>query len=343
MSENLSRLLKEIAALEKEFDLRLPEATTASELEQLKNEFLGRKGKLQSLFALLGRAEADERPHLGAELNRLKELLTSRSEEAARSFQHRPKVISMFDPTLPAKYPSIGGLHPMLQVMDEIKQIFSGMGFRIEEGPEIESEYYNFTALNIPEYHPSRDMQDSFFLEGRQVLRTHTSPVQIRTMESQKPPVRMIAPGRCFRKDTPDATHSPTFHQVEGLVVDRGVSFADLKGIVLAFAQKIFDDKQVRVRFRPSFFPFTEPSAEYDFSCIFCKGKGCRFCKQSGWLEISGAGMVDPAVFGFVDYDPDLYSGYAFGMGVERIALLKYQINDIRILFENDLRFLEQF
>ncbi len=343
MSENLSLLTQELAALEKEFDQRLPEAGTPAELDKLKVEFLGRKGKLQALFALLGRVEADERPNLGAELNRLKEKLQSKSEDAGCSFQRRPKAISLFDPTLPAKYPSVGGFHPMLQVMDEIKQIFSGMGFRIEEGPEIESEYYNFTALNIPEYHPSRDMQDSFYLDGGFVLRTHTSPVQVRTMEAQKPPVRMIAPGRCFRKDTPDATHSPTFHQVEGLVVDRGVSFADLKGIVLAFAQKIFDDKQVRVRFRPSFFPFTEPSAEYDFSCIFCKGKGCRFCKQSGWLEISGAGMVDPAVFGFVDYDPDLYSGYAFGMGVERITLLKYQINDIRILFDNDLRFLEQF
>ena len=227
--------------------------------------------------------------------------------------------------------------------MDEIKLIFTAMGFRIEEGPEIESEYYNFTALNIPDYHPSRDMQDTFYLSDQYVLRTHTSPVQIRTMEAQKPPVRMIAPGRCFRKDTPDATHSPTFHQVEGLCVDHGVSFADLKGIVLAFAQKIFDDNQVRVRFRPSFFPFTEPSAEYDFSCIFCKGRGCRICKNSGWLEISGAGMVDPAVFGFVDYDPDLFTGYAFGMGVERIALLKYQIHDIRILYENDLRLLEQF
>jgi phenylalanyl-tRNA synthetase alpha chain len=343
MSENLSHLLQELADLEKEFSQRLPEATTPPDLDQLKNEFLGRKGKLQSYFTLLGRVEAEERPHLGAELNRLKESLQSHCDTAARSFQRRPKAISSFDPTLPAKYPYIGSFHPILQVMDEIKQIFTGMGFRIEEGPEIESEYYNFTALNIPDYHPSRDMQDTFYLTDQHVLRTHTSPVQIRTMEAQKPPVRMIAPGRCFRKDTPDATHSPTFHQVEGLYVDRGVSFADLKGIVLAFAQKIFDDKRVKVRFRPSFFPFTEPSAEYDFSCIFCKGKGCRFCKNSGWLEISGAGMVDPAVFGFVDYDPELYTGYAFGMGIERIALLKYQIHDIRILFENDLRFLEQF
>ncbi len=343
MSEILSHLQQQLAALQEEFAQRLPAALTAPDLDQLKNEFLGRKGKLQTFFAQLGRVEAGERPLLGAELNRLKESLQQQCDAAALAFQHRPKAISSFDPTMPPRYPHVGSFHPILQTMDEIKQIFAGMGFRIEEGPEIESEYYNFTALNIPEYHPSRDMQDSFFLENRYVLRTHTSPVQIRTMESQKPPIRMIAPGRCFRKDTPDATHSPTFHQVEGLYVDRGVSFADLKGTVQSFAQKIFDDRQVRVRFRPSFFPFTEPSAEYDFSCIFCKGKGCRFCKNSGWLEISGAGMVDPAVFGFVDYDPEVYSGFAFGMGIERIALLKYQIHDIRILFENDVRFLEQF
>lgn len=343
MSENLPTLLQELAALETEFISRLQNATSTTELEPLKNEYLGRKGKVQGYFSRLGRVEAEERPTLGAALNRLKESLTAALEAAESSFQHRPKAISMFDPTMPARLPYIGSLHPILQVMDEIKGIFTAMGFRIEEGPEIEKEYYNFTALNIPDYHPSRDMQDSFYLSDHYVLRTHTSPVQIRTMENQKPPVRMIAPGRCFRNDTPDATHSPTFHQVEGLCVDKGVSFADLKGTVQAFAQKIFDDKQIRVRFRPSFFPFTEPSAEYDFSCIFCHGKGCRFCKNSGWLEISGAGMVDPAVFGFVDYDPELYTGYAFGMGVERIALLKYQIHDIRILFENDLRLLEQF
>jgi phenylalanyl-tRNA synthetase alpha chain len=233
-------------------------------------------------------------------------------------------------------------LHPLLQVLDEIKQIFIEMGFRIEEGPEVETDYHNFEALNIPAYHPSRDLQDTFYLPNNYVLRTHTSPVQIRTMEKQKPPVRMIAPGKCFRKDTPDATHSPIFHQVEGLCVDKAVSFADLKGVVLAFAKKLFG-KDVRVRFRPGFFPFTEPSAEYDFSCIFCKGKGCRVCKGTGWLEISGAGMVNPAVFGFVDYDPTIYSGYAFGMGVERIAILRYQIPDIRIFYENDIRFLEQF
>lgn len=343
MSQILSQILQELAAIEKDFTLQLPTLTTASELEHVKREFLGRKGKLQPFFSLLGRVEAEERPILGAELNRLKESWQEQCDKAALSFQPRSDSISLFDPTLPAKYPYIGTFHPVLQVMDEIKQIFIGMGFRIEEGPEIESEYYNFTALNIPDYHPSREMQDTFYLTDQHVLRTHTSPVQIRTMEAQKPPVRMIAPGRVFRKDTPDATHSPMFHQVEGLFVDRGVSFADLKGLVLAFAQKIFDDKRMKVRFRPSFFPFTEPSAEYDFSCIFCMGKGCRICKNSGWLEISGAGMVDPAVFGFVEYDPKVYTGYAFGMGIERVTLLKYQIHDIRILFENDLRFLEQF
>ncbi len=343
MSENLQKTLAEIARIEKQCQSLLVTATNLQELEKIKSDFLGRKGAVQALFALMGRVGADEKPHLGAALNRLKETLQAEIETRMASFQRQPMAIDSFDPSLPAKLPAMGSLHPILQVMDEVKQIFTSMGFRVEEGPEIESDYYNFEALNIPAYHPSRDMQDTFYLSGQHVLRTHTSPVQIRTMETQKPPVRMIAPGRCFRKDTPDATHSPTFHQCEGLCVDRGVSFADLKGVVQAFAQKIFADKSMRVRFRPSFFPFTEPSAEYDFSCIFCKGKGCRVCKNTGWLEISGAGMVDPAVFGFVDYDPEIFSGYAFGMGLERIAILKYRVNDIRIFFENDIRFLEQF
>jgi len=248
----------------------------------------------------------------------------------------------VFDPTLPGTPWPRATKHPLLQVLDEIVDIFVSMGFSVESGPEIETDYYNFEALNIPADHPSRDLQDTFYLEHPHLLRTHTSPVQIRAMEKRRPPVRMIAPGRCFRKDTPDATHSPIFHQVEGLWVDKGVTFAHLKGVILAFAQKLFG-KDVRIRFRPSFFPFTEPSAEYDFSCIMCKGEGCRVCKYTGWLEISGAGMVDPAVFGFVDYDPEEYTGYAFGMGVERIAMLKYQIGDIRLFYDNDLRFLSQF
>lgn len=343
MSENLQKTLAEIDRIEHQCKISLAAAAQPQEVEKIKTDYLGRKGLVQNLFAQMGRVDADEKPQLGAALNRLKETLQAEIDSRAASFQHQPMAIASFDPSLPARLPAMGSLHPILQVMDEVKQIFTTMGFRIEEGPEIESDYYNFEALNIPAYHPSRDMQDTFYLSGKYVLRTHTSPVQIRTMEKQKPPVRMIAPGKCFRKDTPDATHSPTFHQCEGLCVDRGVSFADLKGVVQSFAQKIFDDKNIRVRFRPSFFPFTEPSAEYDFSCIFCKGKGCRMCKNTGWLEISGAGMVDPAVFGFVDYDPEIYSGYAFGMGLERIAILKYRINDIRIFFDNDIRFLEQF
>jgi len=261
------------------------------------------------------------------------------STQLQQQVQKRPEI----DVTLPGNPPQIGRLHPLMQVLDEIKDIFKGMGFTIEMGPEAETDYYNFEALNIPPDHPSRDLQDTFYLtQNEMLLRTHTSPVQIRTMKKMKPPVRMIAPGRCFRKDTPDATHSPMFHQVEGLVVDKGVSFADLKGVLLAFMRKLFGP-QTRVRFRPSFFPFTEPSAEYDLSCILCGGKGCNVCKDTGWLEISGAGMVDPAVFGFVDYDPETYSGYAFGMGVERIAMIKYRIGDIRLFYDNDLRFLNQF
>ena len=216
------------------------------------------------------------------------------------------------------------------------------MGFSIEEGPEIESDYYNFEALNIPEGHPARDMQDTFYLENGWLLRTHTSPVQIRVMQSQYPPIRMIAPGRCYRKDTPDASHSPFFHQCEGLVVGTNITFADLKGVISAFAKKMFGP-EIKIRFRPSYFPFTEPSAEYDFTCVICKGQGCKTCKGSGWLEISGSGMVDPEVFKAVGYDPEKYTGFAWGMGVERIAMLKYGIKDIRYFYDNDIRFLTQF
>ena len=342
MAAELNQILDEIKGIEFQFLEQLEKASSQEDLEAIRIAFLSRKGKIPSLFSLIGKAEPSERPKIGAELNRIKKVAQEALEAKAKSFQRREKAIEFFDPTLPGREIPMGSLHPLMQVMDEIKEIFVGMGFRIEEGDEIETDYHNFEALNIPRHHPSRDMQDTFYLSEDWVLRTHTSPVQIHTMESQRPPIRMIAPGRCFRKDTPDATHSPTFHQVEGLCVDKGVSFADLKGVIQAFAQKLFGEG-VRVRFRPSFFPFTEPSAEYDFSCTHCSGRGCRVCKYTGWLEISGAGMVDPAVFGFVDYDPKVYTGYAFGMGVERIAMLKYQINDIRIFFENDLRFLKQF
>jgi phenylalanyl-tRNA synthetase alpha chain len=342
MSVDLKNVLDDIARLHQEAKDNINRADSLQTLQQLKIDYLAKKGKVTVLFAKIGQVDPKDRPTLGEHLNRLKTEITDALQQRSDELATAQMAISDFDPSLPGRKPSVGGLNPLLQVMDEIKSIFIGMGFRIEEGPEIETEYNNFVALNMPEYHPARDMQDTFYLPNKYLLRTHTSPVQIRTMESQKPPVRMIAPGRCFRKDTPDATHSPTFHQVEGLCVDKNVSFADLKGVVQAFATKLFGN-QVKVRFRPSFFPFTEPSAEYDFSCVFCNQKGCRFCKNTGWLEISGAGMVDPAVFGFVGYDPEVYTGYAFGLGVERVALLKYQIDDIRTLYENDLRYLEQF
>jgi len=341
MAENIQTILSQISQIVSEFDKDITKTKSREDTELVKVKYLSRKGPVQSLFALLGTLENQDRPRAGADLNRMKNDLQNAIEEKLKSFQTGKSSIESFDPTLPGKELPMGSFHPLLQVLDEIKQIFVGMGFRIEEGNEIETDYHNFEALNIPPDHPSRDMHDTFYLGGKYLLRTHTSPVQIHTMEEQKPPIRMIAPGKCFRKDTPDASHSPIFYQVEGLCVDKGVSFADLKGVVQVFAQKLFG-KDVKVRFRPSFFPFTEPSAEYDFSC-FCKGKGCRVCKNTGWLEISGAGMVDPAVFGFVDYDPKIYSGYAFGMGVERIAMLKYQVNDIRIFYENNVRFLEQF
>ncbi len=342
MDNNLQKIFSQIEQIQDDFEKQIQAADSTEAVEKIRIEFLGKKGHVQSLFPYLGRLDPKDRPLLGAKLNELKNSIKDAIEKRLQEFKSKRKPIEFFDPTLPGKAVPIGGIHPLMQVLDEIKQIFVGMGFRIEDGPEIETDYYNFEALNIPADHPSRDMHDTFYLTDQYLLRTHTSPVQIRTMQKQIPPIRMIAPGRCFRKDTPDATHSPIFHQVEGLCVDKGVSFADLKGVIQAFAQKLFG-KGIKVRFRPSFFPFTEPSAEYDFSCIFCKGAGCRVCKNTGWLEISGAGMVDPAVFRYVDYDPDVYSGYAFGMGVERIAMLKYQVNDIRIFFENDLRFLEQF
>ncbi len=342
MAEQLSSLLEQIERIRKEFVADIEKASSIKDTEQVKLKYTSRKGSVQQLFPILGKIDSADRPKAGAELNTLKILVQKGIDDKMASFQESQGTVDGFDPSLPGKEPVVGHYHPLYQIMDEIKGIFAQMGFRIEEGLEIESDFHNFEALNIPPHHPSRDMHDTFYLTEKHLLRTHTSPVQIHTMEQQKPPVRMIAPGKCFRKDTPDATHTPIFHQVEGLCVDKGVSFADLRGVVQAFAQKLFG-KDAKVRFRASYFPFTEPSAEYDFSCPFCKQKGCRVCKNTGWIEISGAGMVNPAVFGFVDYDPEVYTGYAFGMGIERIAMLKYQVNDIRLFFENDKRFLEQY
>jgi phenylalanyl-tRNA synthetase alpha chain len=320
----------------------LQSAADKGSLESASNTYLGRKGQLAELSRKLGTLDAESRPKAGARLNEVRVRLTQALEAKTALFADRDRTASLIDYTLPGRRSFVGRRHPLLQTVDQIVSIFRGMGFSIASGPDIETEFYNFDALNTPENHPSRDLTDTFYIEKGVLLRTHTSPVQIRVMESQKPPVRIIAPGRCYRSDAPDASHSPVFYQCEGLYVDEHVTFGDLKGVIITFARQMFGSN-VKVRFRPHFFPFTEPSAEYDFSCVLCGGKGCRVCKYSGWLEISGAGMVDPEVFRAVGYDPEKYTGYAFGMGVDRITMLRYSIGDIRLLYDNDVRFLRQF
>ncbi len=335
-------MLQKIDEIREQFQSELKAVSNNEELEALRIRFLGRKGSIASAFSLMQEVPAEQRPKFGQTLNVLKKEAEAQYE-ALKSKLLKPKQNkNQLDLTLPGRKMATGGKHPLLAVADEIKAVFTSLGFTIEDGPEIETDFYNFEALNIPKSHPARDMQDTLYITEDIVLRTHTSPVQIRVMERQKPPIRMIAPGRVYRRDTPDASHSPFFHQVEGLVVGEGVSFADLKGVIQAFAHRMFG-KDIKVRFRPSFFPFTEPSAEYDFSCVFCRGKGCNVCKGTGWMEISGSGMVHPKVFEAAGVDSEKYTGYAFGMGIDRIAMLKYGINDIRLFFENDLRFLSQF
>ena len=324
------------------FHANIESAQSLDQIEQIRIDYLGRKGLIKSFFARMGILAPEERKSFGQLLNEFKVEIEDAIEKKQVSLQETEQTSTFFDVTLPGEPQFVGRLHPLTKVLNDVKACFISMGFQIAQGPEIESEYYNFEALNIPKGHPARDMQDTLFIDDGIVLRTHTSPVQVRVMESQKPPIRVISPGRCYRRDTPDATHSPAFHQVEGLCVDEGISFADLKGVILTFAQKMFGS-DVKIRFRPSFFPFTEPSAEYDFSCQMCKGKGCRVCKGTGWIEISGAGMVNPAVFGHVNYDSEKYTGFAFGMGLERLAMLMYEVNDIRLFYENDVRFLHQF
>lgn len=335
-------MLEQIQQIKDKFEAELDKVKDSAQLEDLRVKFLGRKGSISSTFAMLAEVPNEIKPQFGQGLNQLKKYAESKYKALKNQLEKPAAGKPILDLSLPGRKQGTGGKHPLLAVADEIKSIFSSLGFSIEDGPEIETDFYNFEALNIPKSHPARDMQDTLYITEDIVLRTHTSPVQIRVMEHQKPPIRMIAPGRVYRRDTPDASHSPFFHQVEGLVVDEGVSFADLKGIIAAFAHRMFG-KDIDVRFRPSFFPFTEPSAEYDFSCVFCRGKGCNVCKGTGWMEISGSGMVHPNVFKSVGLDSEKYTGYAFGMGIDRIAMLKYGINDIRLLFENDLRFLNQF
>jgi phenylalanyl-tRNA synthetase alpha chain len=320
-------------------------AATRRDLEEARVRYLGKKGALTLLLRALPDLPAAERPVVGREANLAKAEIESVLESrlaALESLERRARLAAdRPDLTLPGRRVVPGRLHPLTQVHDEIVDVFTGMGFAVVEGPEVELDYYNFEALNIPKDHPARDMQDTFYVGGEILLRTHTSPMQIRTMERQKPPVRIIVPGRVYRRDA-DITHSPVFHQVEGLAVDRGISMADLKGTLELFARELFGADS-RIRFRPSFFPFTEPSAEVDVLCFLCKGGGCRVCKASGWLEILGSGMVHPRILQAMGYDTEEVTGWAFGMGIERVAMLRYGIDDIRLLFENDLRFLSQF
>ncbi len=324
--------LKDVMDMEKLNDIRL--------------EYLGKKGKLTGVLRGMGKLSSEERPVIGQLANeirdQLEQLLTEKTEQLSAEKINQQLAAEKIDITLPGKKDLLGQEHPLNLVLREMEHIFVGMGFEVIEGPEIELDYYNFEALNIPADHPARDTQDTFYVTDNILLRTQTSPVQIRTMEKQKPPIRMISPGRVFRSDQPDATHSPMFHQVEGLLIDKTVSFSDLKGILIAFVEQMFG-KGRGVRFRPHHFPFTEPSAEVDIACLKCGGEGCRICSGTGWLEILGAGMVHPRVLEMANIDPKEYSGFAFGMGVERIAMLKYGIDDIRLFFENDVRFLSQF
>lgn len=320
----------------------LEKAETLEEIENLSVTYLGRKGQVTVYLRGVSALPPEERPLAGKRANEVKVALEAavadaRAVCAARAASADPGI----DVTLPGRTAVQGRLHPLTQITQEICGIFTRLGFSIVEGPEIESDYYNFEALNIPKHHPARDMQDTFYISDNTVLRTHTSPTQPRVMEKQEPPVRIIAPGKVYRCDS-DITHTPMFHQVEGLLVDEDVSFGDLKGILTSFVHQMFD-RETSLRFRPSFFPFTEPSAEVDIRCVICRGKGCRVCSQTGWLEVLGAGMVHPAVFENVGYDTKKYTGFAFGMGVERITMLKYGIDDIRKYFENDFRFLRQF
>jgi len=334
------RDIEELAGLAQQ---EVRQAASAEELEALRVKYLGRKGSLTQVLRSLKGLDPEVRRQVGALANRVKESLETDltgALVALKEAQARAAAPEI-DVTLPGRRGPLGRLHPLTRIMDEICNIFLYLGFEAVEGPEVELDWYNFEALNIPPDHPARDMQDTFYFNDKVLLRTHTSPMQIRVMEKRQPPVRIIAPGKVYRRDS-DMTHSPMFHQVEGLLVDRGVTFADLKGVLTEFVHQMFGP-EVSLRFRPSYFPFTEPSAEIDIACVICRGEGCRVCKITGWLEVLGAGMVHPAVFEAVGYDPEEYTGFAFGLGVERIAMLKYGIDDIRLFFDNDLRFLKQF
>jgi phenylalanyl-tRNA synthetase alpha chain len=345
LAETLESLQVEVSKLREAYTEDLEAATTPAALEEVRVQWLGRKGKITQLLRSVGTLAPELRPAAGQQINTLREAIEAaisvRAAELRAKEQESRIREERLDLTLPGRRTPLGHLHPITLVLQDIKRFFVGLGYQVVEGPEIETDYYNFQALNVPKDHPARDMQATFYLSEDLVLRTQTSPVQARTMERQKPPVRIIAPGKVYRVDA-DLTHSPMFHQVEGLVVDKGIRFSDLKGTLAAFARTLFGQERA-VRFRPSYFPFTEPSAEMDISCMMCGGRGCRVCKGEGWIEILGAGMVHPHVLEMAGYDPEEVAGFAFGMGVERVVMLRYGLDDIRLLFENDRRFLAQF
>ncbi len=339
MREKLEQIRQEAVA-------SLKNARDLSELDEIRVRFLGKKGELTAILKQMGGLSAEERPVVGQLANKIRNDIEEALETSLSSLKSKMTELRLkneeLDITMPGKKSPSGGLHPLSTVLNDMIDIFTSMGFDVVDGPEVETDYYNFEALNVPADHPARDMQDTFYIGENILLRTQTSAAQIRTMETRKPPIRIICPGRVYRADEVDATHSPVFHQIEGLVVDKGITMCDLKGVLEQFAHEIYGP-ETKVKFRPSFFPFTEPSVEVDVSCSECGGKGCRVCKNTGWIEILGAGMVHPRVLSACGIDPEEYSGFAFGIGLDRLTTTRYKISDIRLLFENDLRFLEQF
>ena len=339
MKEQLEKIKSEALA-------KIDASDALEKLNEIRVAYLGKKGELITVLKSMKDVAPEERPKVGQMVNEVRALIEERLEETktalARKAREEQMKREVIDVTLPAKKANTGHKHPNTIALEEVERIFVGMGYEVVEGPEVEYDLYNFEKLNIPKGHPARDEQDTFYINDSILLRSQTSPVQARVMEKQKPPIRMIAPGRVFRSDEVDATHSPSFHQIEGLVIDKHITFADLKGTLAEFARELFGE-DTKVKFRPHHFPFTEPSAEVDVSCFKCGGKGCRFCKGSGWIEILGCGMVHPHVLEMCGIDPEEYTGFAFGVGLERIALLKYEIDDMRLLYENDIRFLKQF
>lgn len=335
-----------LEAIRQKIVVELQEAHDMQTLENIRVKFLGKKGELTALLKQMGKLSAEERPVIGQMANEIRafieDRISTRTAQLKNELMQQKLKDEKLDVTLPGKRHPLGKKHPLNLVLDEIEEIFLGMGFSIATGPEVELDYYNFEALNMPKDHPARDTQDTFYVSDNVVLRTQTSPMQVRVMEKQKPPIRIIAPGRVYRSDAVDATHSPLFHQIEGLVVDKGITMADLKGTLEIFVKRLYGEDSV-VRFRPHHFPFTEPSAELDYMCFNCHGEGCRLCKGEGWIEILGCGMVHPKVLSNCGIDPEVYSGFAFGMGLERLAMRRFNIDDMRLLYENDLRFLNQF